>query len=576
MRKSKILSTLLILFSFPLSACDISNGQHVHTFAKGWSNDDNYHWHIATCGHDVVSEKAEHTFGDWTVVSEPSMTSPGRKVRSCSVCKYSQGEDIQWEPPAGGDIVSLNIYATNDVHGQVESDGNRMSLLTIGSFLKDKSDDENTLLLDQGDSWQGSIYSNFNYGALVNDVMCAVHYDARTVGNHDFDWGLEPLKNNTARSYNGYTIPVLSANVYDYNFSTKTEGNNFQTDIGQKTVTYTLENGLKVGIVGVIGKNQITTITSHYVRNICFKDHISIIKQEATRLRNEGCNIVILSAHTGQEDLLNEGLENYVDLALCGHTHRNETTNEGNLYYAQFGCYNYYIGHIQLSYDTKNKQVVNTQIEALSRSKVENAIIAPNSEIADIVNSYNNECDEEANVVVASNVTMFSRGEEAVNLMCRAVMDRCIEEGYDDVILSYCNTGRKDLPYGMWKYADIYNCFPFDNEIIIVNVLGSDILREVKNYNNICYNDSFNYQINRNSYYQIACIDYLLYHTDDDRYYNFFYSFNDTIVDKLSDNYRVILRDWLLENHYDKGISLNSNDYSNNVPCFNRSLINEM
>lgn len=577
MRKSKILSTLLILFSFPLSACNLSNGQHVHTFAKGWSSDANYHWHIATCGHDVVSEKEEHTFGDWTVVSEPTMTSPGKRVRSCSVCNYGQSEDIKWEPPVGGNIVSLNIYATNDIHGQVESDGNRMSLLTLGSFLKDKSDDENTLLLDQGDSWQGSIYSNFNYGALINDVMCAVKYDARTVGNHDFDWGVDALKANTARSYNGYTIPVLSANVYDYDFFTKTEGNTFQTDIGQKTVTYTLENGLKVGIVGIIGHDQITTITSSYIQDICFKEHIPIIKEEATKLRNEGCNIVILSAHTGQEDLLNNGLSSYIDLALCGHTHQRESTSEGGVYYTQFGAYANNIGHIQLTYDLESKSVTNTTISSLTRSQVENSIIAPDSEISSIINKYNSDCSGEAEIVLANNVTSsFSQSGESANLMCRAIMDRCIDEGYDDVILTYCNTARKALPYGMWKYSDIYNSFPFDNTVYIANIKGSDVLREVQGYNNVCYNSSFNYQINPNQYYKIACLDYLLFHTNDSRYYDYFRYFDGTVSGQLSDNYRIILREWLLANGYDKGKAMSPSDYSNSVDSFNRSLIYEI
>ena len=165
------------------------------------------------------------------------------------------------KPTTGGEL-TIDIYATNDIHGQVEGEGSSIDLLTFGTFMKNMGKKDNTLLLDQGDTWQGSIYSNYNHGALINDVMCEARYSARTVGNHDFDWGVDYITANTKREYNGYTIPVLAANVYDYDFDSKTVGTTQQSDIGQKSVTYTLKNGLKVGIVGTIGQDQITSISS--------------------------------------------------------------------------------------------------------------------------------------------------------------------------------------------------------------------------------------------------------------------------------------------------------------------------
>ena len=571
-RIHKFASVILMTIALVLCGCG-----HQHTFSKEWSFNTTYHWHEATCEHDVVGDKGEHTFGNWEITIAPTYSGPGQQKKTCSVCGYSFDELIPPITPKGdGNTLTLEIYATNDIHGQIESDGNRMSIATVGSFMKEKGKDPNTLLLDQGDSWQGSIYSNYNRGALVNDVMCSAQYDARTVGNHDFDWGIEALVANTARSYNGYTIPVLAANVYDYNFSTKTEGSNFQSDIGQKTVTYVLENGLKVGIVGIIGETQIKDITSKYVQDICFKSHIPVIKSEATRLRNEGCDIVVLSAHTGQEDLVGNNLGDFVDLVLCGHTHQVETYHEGNLYYGQFGSYNYDIGHVTLTYDLDAKDVTNTTIVTLGRSQVENSLSGLDSEIVSIVNQYNAECNEEANVVVANNVSSsFYRLETAINLMCRAMMDECIKEGYDDVILTYCNQARKDLPYGMWKYSDIYNSFPFDNEVYIVNIKGSDILRQVKNYNGACFSDSFNFEINEDKYYKIASLDYLLYHTNPSRYYDYFRSFDGVVINKLNKNYRLVLRDWLIENGYDSGKSISPSSFSNSVTQFNRDLLTQ-
>ena len=174
---------------------------------------------------------------------------------------------------------TIEIYATNDFHGAVEEENNNMGLKKWATYLKRKGQKQNTLLIDQGDTWQGSIYSNYNHGEMITDVMNYIHYDARSIGNHDFDWGQEYVASNTQRSYNGYSTPVLAGNVYDYDFATKTTGTTFQSQFGVKSVTYTLENGLKVGILGGIGQDQITSIGSYYTTDITFTNHLLRIGQ---------------------------------------------------------------------------------------------------------------------------------------------------------------------------------------------------------------------------------------------------------------------------------------------------------
>lgn len=474
-------------------------------------------------------------------------------------------------------IKNVHITAINDFHGAIYEEGRRMGLDKVGTYLKMQSDKPNTLVISQGDDWQGSIYSNYNHGKLINDVYAYVHMDARTVGNHDFDWGVEILKENTAREYNGYVTPVLAANVYDYNFANKKEGNIQQREIGQPTVTYTLENDVKVGIVGVIGQDQITSITSSYTMDICFKDHIKTIKEEATKLRNDGCDIVIATVHAGQESVLNNDLSDYVDLVVCGHTHRYEYSEENNVNFVQFGCYGQYIGDIDLKYNVASKKVISTTVEIVDSSNIDKKINSLDLEIVNLINEYKMECDEEASVILANNVTdWFQSGEEAANLMCKAIYEQSVIEGHEDVILSYINTARHYLPKGSWTYADLYESFPFDNTVYIVEVSGYDVLNEIKNWNNVYFSPTFDKKINRNQKYKIAVLDYLLYHTNRYRYYDYFESFNGVANVHLSDNYRVILRNWLINNGYNKGKNLNPNNYKSSLDSYNRNLLNEI
>ena len=97
MKKSKILFFILGALVFSLSACNVSNENsggssgstpsHEHTYSSSWNYDNTYHWHDATCGHDVVSSKERHTFND--VVTPASYSAGGYTTHTCTVCGYS-------------------------------------------------------------------------------------------------------------------------------------------------------------------------------------------------------------------------------------------------------------------------------------------------------------------------------------------------------------------------------------------------------------------------------------------------------------------------------------------------------
>ena len=87
---NKIIAISLAFFGMCLAACNNTSGggsQHTHTFSNQWSSDSTYHWHDSTCGHDVTSEKAAHTFND--VVTPATYDHGGYTTHTCSVCGYS-------------------------------------------------------------------------------------------------------------------------------------------------------------------------------------------------------------------------------------------------------------------------------------------------------------------------------------------------------------------------------------------------------------------------------------------------------------------------------------------------------
>ena len=85
-----------VALAFAVAGCQIDSDRHEHSFSKDWTSNATDHWHAATCGHTKeVSDKAEHSFGDWIVTKEATEEAEGSKERSCSVCGYTATEAIE-------------------------------------------------------------------------------------------------------------------------------------------------------------------------------------------------------------------------------------------------------------------------------------------------------------------------------------------------------------------------------------------------------------------------------------------------------------------------------------------------
>ncbi len=87
MRRALALVVMVLAIMIIAVSCE---EPHVHTFSEEWTSDATYHWHKATCGHDEVSEKAEHVWGEYVIDKDSTETEKGSKHRVCSVCGYTE------------------------------------------------------------------------------------------------------------------------------------------------------------------------------------------------------------------------------------------------------------------------------------------------------------------------------------------------------------------------------------------------------------------------------------------------------------------------------------------------------
>ena len=484
---------------------------------------------------------------------------------------------------SGTDVIS--IYAVNDYHGHVNETFN---LKHYGTFIKQKVNQRNTLFLDQGDTWQGTLKSNYNYGEMINDVYNAAGMSARTVGNHDFDWGDEKLIANSKASYNGYSTPVLAANVYDYNFQTKEVGTTQQSDIGREYVTFTLDSGIKVGVIGVIDDGCEKDIVTQNVMNYEFTNSVTKVRELSDKLRTtEECDVVIASMHEGYSDYIGDRLtqtssvshKKYVDLVLNGHTHQNERFSDYNdVTFAQFGGYNSYIGKVNLTYDYSTSSITATNVYTLSTTSLIGDVPTIDPEIDGIVDHYNDISDAIATEVLTDSLSgEFDRYEQMPNLVCKAIYDEAIQQGFD-VSYAITNSARQSLSGPTVTYESLYTSLPFDNVIYIIEVSGEDLAREIENgYIKFYRGDNLDARSALDSTkekYTIAAIDFVAFHTNYSRDYDLFPSVNP--LNELRKNgkvynYREITADYFRS----QTEPISADDYSSTSIRHNKDQVNQ-
>lgn len=219
----------------------------------------------------------------------------------------------------------LVILHTNDVHSRLEAfpmDGSRNQgaggVAARAKLIKQiRSQEEHVLLLDAGDIFQGTPYFNLYKGEPEMKAMQMMGYDACTMGNHDFDAGLE----NFATQLTNVSFPVLLCN-YDFT----------NTPMEQKSAPYKLftKGRLKIGVTGV-GIEMKGLVPDNLAGNTKYLDPVQKLNETADFLkRTKGCDLVICLSHLGYQyrensnrisDLLLAAATESVDLIIGGHTH---------------------------------------------------------------------------------------------------------------------------------------------------------------------------------------------------------------------------------------------------------------
>ncbi len=217
----------------------------------------------------------------------------------------------------------LTILHTNDTHSNIDpfpathaKYPGRGGVVARNRMIEQvRSEEEQVLLLDAGDIFQGTPYFNKYHGVLEMKLMSKMAYDAATMGNHDFDAGLDGF----LRAQEEANFPFLCAN---YDFS--------DTVLAGKTQSRTTiqKGSVKVGIFG-LGVELAGLVPDSKFGETRYLDPIETARVEVKALQDEGCDLIICLSHLGYDyedpqtasDLKLARETSGIHLIIGGHTH---------------------------------------------------------------------------------------------------------------------------------------------------------------------------------------------------------------------------------------------------------------
>ncbi len=370
----------------------------------------------------------------------------------------------------GGDItVLIDFYAINDLHGKFADSDSQPGVDELTTYLKAAmAADDMAFLLSSGDMWQGSAESNLTGGFVITEWMNELDFTSMTLGNHEFDWGVEKILSNAALA----EFPFLAINIID------TETNERAAFCDPSVLVE--QNGIKIGIIGAIG-DCYSSVSADKVVGYRFATGIeltSLVKAESRRLREAGADMIVYSIH-GDEESYDTALSRggYVDVVFEGHTHQDYARRDSSgVWHLQNGGYNYGISHIELRLNFVNDTVKVTEGEVIGNR----TWTAQNDD--PIVEQLLQKYDDEIAIAYKVLGTNTSRrdGDWLRQQIANAYYDFALKkwgDSYDIVLgggyLSIRSPGQ--LPAGEITYGQLLDLFPFDNQLVLCSIKGADL-----------------------------------------------------------------------------------------------------
>jgi 2',3'-cyclic-nucleotide 2'-phosphodiesterase/3'-nucleotidase len=283
------------------------------------------------------------------------------------------------DPPSPGysaasDTVQISILHTTDLHGHILPTTDYHGNADLGGFARCvtqirrwRRQNRNSILIDIGDVYQGTDVSLRTNGALMIDLFNHLKYDAWIVGNHEFDWGVEPFMNALAKS----DMPVLAANM---SMEGKRSGEILAKPLAKVQPSILKEmDGIKIAIIGVTTPGMPFWFRPEFIRGFDFEYSVEPVGRAITKAKSDGADAIVLAGHmglkprTGGDDFANNVVALTAEFPevpafIAGHTHQTIPSRlTSGVLLTQADHFGIHMGRLNLTFDRASKKLLHRE-----------------------------------------------------------------------------------------------------------------------------------------------------------------------------------------------------------------------
>ncbi len=384
------------------------------------------------------------------------------------------------------DTFTLTLLHTNDTHAHHLPDANgNGGVSRQATVVKQvREENPNTLLIDTGDRFSGTLFHTLYQGLDQQQLMNAIGYNVMTLGNHEFDGGDEVVANFIS----GLNFPVVVSNM-------ATAGSLLEDLVLPYAILDI--NGEQIGIIGLIVAETPELASPSEILEFSF-DYVDVANATAEELKEQGVNKIIVLAHVSYDEMMNfMTLFEGIDVVIGGDTHVLNSNSlssayapypitvegaDGNpIYYAQAGYYNTHMGRMDVTFDAEGI-VTSAGGDAIWLTRY----ITPDPEVEEVVQELFAGIDDliETPLGVFSDIDLEGRRE-----VCRVEecsMGNLVADSVrfaTNAQIGLANGGgvRASISAGELRVGNVMEVLPFANVVVSFSVNGATLKEILEN-----------------------------------------------------------------------------------------------
>jgi 2',3'-cyclic-nucleotide 2'-phosphodiesterase/3'-nucleotidase len=392
--------------------------------------------------------------------------------------------------------ICISILHTTDLHGHIlptsDYDGtaDRGGLARCVTQIRHwRRQNPNSILVDVGDVYQGTDVSFRNRGELMIDLFNHLKYDAWVIGNHEFDWGIEPFTNALQKS----AMPVLGANT---TLDGKPAGlfSDSKHPFAKVQPFFVREiEGIKVAIIGITTPGMSFWLPRDFTVGINFQHPVEPVRRAIAKANSEGADAVVLTGHmglkprTGGDDFANTVMaltSEFPEVAafIAGHTHQAIPNRLANrVLFTQADHFGIHVGRVDLLFDRNSKKLLRREAvcELMdNRFDPDHVVLSrAASQLAESEASL-------AQPIGQLTETLHARGRhgrpsQIEKLISAAITETLAERSITvDAVMHGVFDVNAQLTEGLTTVNDIWNVIPYEN-LIVTATLSPDEIKSV-------------------------------------------------------------------------------------------------